>query len=71
MVLQALSGKKASTAYFPLSGTSMATGVVSGSVADLLLAAVHEGVPRVMATVVQGRVAHLAPEAWGGLVNAA
>jgi alpha-D-ribose 1-methylphosphonate 5-triphosphate diphosphatase len=42
-----------------------------GRRADLLLVAVHEGVPRVMATVVQGRIAHLAPEAWDGLVNAA
>jgi alpha-D-ribose 1-methylphosphonate 5-triphosphate diphosphatase len=45
--------------------------IAPGHRADLLLVAVHEGVPRVVATVVQGRVAHLAPEAWGGLVKAA
>jgi hypothetical protein len=33
--------------------------------------AVRDGVPRVMATVVQGRVAHVAPEAWHGLMHPA
>jgi len=42
-----------------------------GRRADLLLVKQHHGAPRVMATLVQGRVAHLAPEAWGGLLNAA
>jgi alpha-D-ribose 1-methylphosphonate 5-triphosphate diphosphatase len=45
--------------------------IAPGRRADLLLVAVHEGIPRVVATMLQGRVAHLAPEAWGGLVKAA
>ncbi len=45
--------------------------IAPGRRADLLLVAVHEGVPRVVATIVQGRVAHLAPDAWGEVVRAA
>jgi alpha-D-ribose 1-methylphosphonate 5-triphosphate diphosphatase len=45
--------------------------IAPGRRADLVVVAVRDGVPRVMATVVQGRVAHVAPEAWHGLMHPA